>query len=209
MMNTRNELLDVALGDPVNLSRRRFLASTAVGALVIGFGLPLGGGRAFAATANPAERGTQVPAFLEIRPDGTVRLLSPFMEGGQGTHTAMAQIVGEELDADPATFVVEAAPPGDAYVVMENGMRITGGSMSVRMSYPVMRRLGALARAMLLQAGAEQLGVPVAQLTTTPGRVVHAASGRSLGYGELASRALDMPVPDPSTITLRLSLIHI
>lgn len=202
-MNTRNELLDVALGDPVNLSRRRFLASTAVGALVIGFGLPLGGGRAFAATANPTERGTQVPAFLEIRPDGTVRLLSPFMEGGQGTHTAMAQIVGEELDADPATFVVEAAPPGDAYVVMENGMRITGGSMSVRMSYPVMRRLGALARAMLLQAGAEQLGVPVAQLTTTPGRVVHTASGRSLGYGELASRALDMPVPDPSTITLR------
>ena len=202
-MSTRNELLDVALGDPVNLSRRRFLASTAVGALVIGFGLPLGGGRAFAATANPTERGTQVPAFLEIRPDGTVRLLSPFMEGGQGTHTAMAQIVGEELDADPATFVVEAAPPGDAYVVMENGMRITGGSMSVRMSYPVMRRLGALARAMLLQAGAEQLGVPVAQLTTTPGRVVHAASGRSLGYGELASRALDMPVPDPSTITLR------
>ena len=202
-MSTRNELLDVALGDPVNLSRRRFLASTAVGALVIGFGLPLGGGRAFAATANPTERGTQVPAFLEIRPDGTVRLLSPFMEGGQGTHTAMAQIVGEELDADPATFIVEAAPPGDAYVVMENGMRITGGSMSVRMSYPVMRRLGVLARAMLLQAGAEQLGVPVAQLTTTPGRVVHAASGRSLGYGELASRALDMPVPDPSTITLR------
>lgn len=138
-MNLINELLDA----PVNLSRRRFLASTAVGALVIGFGLPLGAGRVQAATS--AERGTQVPAFLEIRPDGTVRLLSPFMEGGQGTHTAMAQIVGEELDADPATFIVEAAPPGEAYVVMENGLRITGGSMSVRMSYPTMRRLGALA----------------------------------------------------------------
>jgi len=88
-------------------------------------------------------------------------------------------------------------------VVMENGLRITGGSMSVRMSYPTMCRLGALARAMLLQAGAKQLGVPVGELTTQPGRVVHAASGRSLGYGELASSALDMPVPDPSSITLR------
>ncbi|PHN24738.1 molybdopterin cofactor-binding domain-containing protein [Pseudomonas sp. ICMP 460] len=203
-MNIRNDSTDtLPFSEPVNVSRRRFLASTAVGALVIGFGLPLGSSRVQAATAGAAERGTQVPAFLEIRPDGSVRLLSPFMEGGQGTHTAMAQIVGEELDADPATFVVEAAPPGEAYVVMENGMRITGGSMSVRMSYPTMRRLGALARAMLLQAGAEQLGVPVAQLSTTPGRVVHAASGRSLGYGELAGRALDMPVPDPSTITLR------
>ncbi|MBW1250751.1 xanthine dehydrogenase family protein molybdopterin-binding subunit [Pseudomonas tolaasii] len=202
-MNMPNELLEVAAGDPVNLSRRRFLTSTAVGALVIGFGLPLGTPRAFAATPAAAERGTQVPAFLEIRPDGSIRLLSPFMEGGQGTHTAMAQIVGEELDADPATFMVESAPPGEAYVVMENGLRITGGSMSIRMSYPTMRRLGALARAMLLQAGAVQLGVAVAELTTQPGRVVHAASGRSVGYGELAGRALDMPVPDPATITLR------
>ncbi|MBU4631654.1 molybdopterin cofactor-binding domain-containing protein [Pseudomonas chlororaphis subsp. aurantiaca] len=197
------DLLNLPLDEPVNLSRRRFLTGTAVGALVLGFGLPLGSARVLAATATAAERGTQVPAFLEIRPDGTVRLLSPFMEGGQGTHTAMAQIVGEELDADPATFVVEAAPPGEAYVVMENGLRITGGSMSVRMSYPTMRRLGALARAMLLQAGAEQLGVSVAELSTAPGRVLHAASGRSLGYGELAGRALDMPVPDPASITLR------
>ena len=202
-MNTTEIIPGVTLGEPINLSRRRFLASTAVGALVIGFGLPLGTSRVQAATGAAAERGTQVPAFLEIRPDGSVRLLSPFMEGGQGTHTAMAQIVGEELDADPATFIVEAAPPGEAYVVMENGMRITGGSMSVRMSYPTMRRLGALARAMLMQAGAEQLRVPLSELTTQPGRVVHAASGRSLGYGELAGAALDMPVPDPASITLR------
>lgn len=192
-----------ALHDPVNLSRRRFLTGTAVGALVLGFGLPLGATRVQAAAAATAERGTQVPAFLEIRPDNRVRLLCPFMEGGQGTFTAMAQIVGEELDADPATFLVEAAPPGEAYVVMDNGMRITGGSMSVRMSYPVMRRLGALARAMLLQAGAEKLGVPVGELTTEPGKVVHAASGRSLAYGELAERAMDLPVPDPATVQLR------
>ncbi|HCV39293.1 MAG TPA: isoquinoline 1-oxidoreductase, partial [Pseudomonas sp.] len=96
-----------------------------------------------------------------------------------------------------------SAPPGEAYVVMENGMRITGGSMSVRMSYPTMRRLGGLARAMLLQAAAEQWGVPVGELSTEPGKVIHAASGRSLAYGELASRAMDLPVPDPASIKLR------
>lgn len=197
------ETLHFTLTDPVNVSRRRFLAGTAVGALVLGFGLPLGSARVQAAATAAAERGTQVPAFLEIRPDNTVRLLCPFMEGGQGTYTAMAQIVGEELDADPASFRVEAAPPGEAYVVLENGMRITGGSMSVRMSYPTMRRLGALARAMLLQAGAEKFGVPVGELTTEPGRVVHAASGRTLAYGELAERAMDLPVPDPASVQLR------
>ncbi|WP_145186452.1 molybdopterin cofactor-binding domain-containing protein [Pseudomonas sp. URMO17WK12:I11] len=197
------ELLKLQHGETVNLSRRRFLAGSAVGALVLGFGLPLGSARVQAAAPAAAERGTQVPAFLEIRPDGKVRLLSPFMEGGQGPFTAMAQIVGEELDVDPANFLVDSAPPGDTYVVMENGMRITGGSMSVRMSYPTMRRLGALARAMLIQAGAEQLKVPMGELSTEPGKVIHAASGRSLSYGELASRAMDLPVPDPSSIALR------
>jgi isoquinoline 1-oxidoreductase beta subunit len=191
------------LAKPINLSRRRFLASAAVGALVLGFGLPFGPTRVQAAASAKALPGTQVPAFLAIRPDNTVYLRCPFMEGGQGTFTAMAQIIGEELDADPATFVVEAAPPGDAYVVLDNGMRITGGSRSVRMSYPTMRRLGALARAMLLQAGSENLAVPLSELTTEPGRVVHTLSGRSVTYGELAGRAMDMPVPDADSLRLR------
>ncbi|CRI57963.1 xanthine dehydrogenase family protein molybdopterin-binding subunit [Pseudomonas sp. CCOS 191] len=201
-IDTPDDLARLRSGETVNLSRRRFLAGSAIGALVLGFGLPLGSARVQAAATSP-ERGTQVPAFLEIRADGSVHLLSPFMEGGQGVNTAMAQIIGEELDADPATFVVESAPAGEAYVVMENGLRITGGSMSVRMSYPTMRRLGALARAMLLQAGAEQLGVPVGELSTEPGKVVHAASGRALGYGELAAKAMDLPVPDPASVKLR------
>ncbi|MDF9756144.1 xanthine dehydrogenase family protein molybdopterin-binding subunit [Pseudomonas hunanensis] len=201
-IDTPDDLARLRSGETVNLSRRRFLAGSAIGALVLGFGLPLGSARVQAAAAT-TERGTQVPAFLEIRADGSVHLLSPFMEGGQGVNTAMAQIIGEELDADPATFVVESAPAGEAYVVMENGLRITGGSMSVRMSFPTMRRLGALARAMLLQAGAEHLGVPVGELSTEPGKVVHAASGRALGYGELAAKAMDLPVPDPASVKLR------
>nr|WP_226898488.1 molybdopterin cofactor-binding domain-containing protein [Mangrovicoccus algicola] len=193
----------MASGRPLNLSRRGFLRGAlgaGAGTLILGVGLPAGPARAQAAAAAP---GTNVPAFLEIRPDGTVRLLSPFVEGGQGIFTGMAQIVGEELDADPAVFTVENAPAGADYLVIGGQMRITGGSMSVRLSYPVMRRLGALARAMLIEAAAAELGVPARELSTEPGRVVHAASGRDLGYGALAGAAFDLAVPDPDSVTLK------
>lgn len=175
---------------PLNISRRGFLA--AAGALVLSVSLPAARVRAQAATA--AAPGTRVSAFLEIRPDGTVLFRSPFIEGGQGVFTAMAQIVGEELDIDPASFVVEGAPPGPDYMLTGGG-RFTGGSMSVRMSYDTMRRLGASARQMLLDASATRLGVPVAELSTEPGRVIHAASGRVIPYGEIAEAAAGLPVP--------------
>lgn len=190
---------------PVNISRRLFLlgsSGAAAGALVISFGIPLSAARA-AGRDQALPAGTRVPAFLEIRPDNTVRLQSPFIEGGQGIFTAMAQIVGEELDADPSTFLVENAPPGDDYKVMGNGMRVTGGSQSVRKSYTTMRRLGAAARLMLLQAAAIRWNVPVSQLTTEPGRVLHAGSSRTMTYGELAEQALDLPVPDIESVTLK------
>lgn len=194
-----------ALGEqPANLSRRRFLLATSslAGAFVLGVGLPVGQVRAQSADAALAP-GTRVPAFLEIRPDSSIKFLSPFVEGGQGIFTAMAQIVGEELDADPATFVVENAPAGSQYKVMDSGMRITGGSQSVRSSYTTMRRLGALARQMLLQAAAAELAVSIDELHTEPGRVVHAASGRAFSYGELAARARDLPVPSPESVKLK------
>ena len=94
-------------------------------------------------------------------------------------------------------------PSGKQYTVMPNGMRITGGSMSVRYGYMPMRRIGALARRMLLQAGAQRLGVPVDELTTEPGKVVHKTSGKSLTYGEIAPHAMDLPVPDPDSVKLK------
>ncbi|ACC75818.1 molybdopterin cofactor-binding domain-containing protein [Paraburkholderia phymatum] len=192
-------------GDPTNISRRRFLlasAGTAAGALVLGFGIPVGKARAQPAAAAP-EPGTRLPAFLEIRPDNTIRLQSPFMEGGQGVITALAQIVGEELDAEPASFVVEHAPAGADYQILPNHMRFTGGSSSVRRSYVTMRRLGASARQMLIQAASAELRVPPDTLSTEPGKVVHVTSGRSLSYGQLASRAMDMPVPVSARVKLK------
>ncbi|CAN7349314.1 molybdopterin cofactor-binding domain-containing protein [Rhizobium sp. LjRoot258] len=191
-------------GSPVNISRRGFLLSSvgaAAGALVLGFGLPV---RPVAAQeAAAAAPGTRVPAFIEIRPDNTVRFMSPFVEGGQGIFTAMAQIVGEELDIDPETFIVENAPTGSDYQVVGGKMRITGGSMSVRMSYDTMRHLGASARLMILQAAANRMSAQIQDLTTEPGRVVHAASGRTLTYGELAADALALPVPPASDVKLK------
>jgi isoquinoline 1-oxidoreductase beta subunit len=192
-------------GAPVNLSRRGFLLASAgatAGALVIGFGLPVGTARAQDEAAKILP-GTRVPAFLEIRRDNTCRLMSPFVEGGQGIFTAMAQIVGEELDMDPSWFVVENAPAGPDYLVILNGLRITGGSMSVRLSYDTMRHLGASARQMLLDASAAKLNVPISELRTEPGRVIHAASGRSLTYGDIASDAMDLPIPPADSVKLK------
>jgi isoquinoline 1-oxidoreductase subunit beta len=176
---------------PLNMSRRGFLGAAA-GALVLSVTVPAGRARAQAASVAP---GTRIPAFLEIRPDSTVLFRSPFIEGGQGVFTAMAQIVGEELDVDPTQFVFEGAPPGPDYLLVGGG-RYTGGSQSVRSSYETMRKLGATARQMLLQAAATRLGVPATELSTEPGRVVHAASGRTLAYGEIAEAAANLPVPD-------------
>ena len=196
------------VGEPSNISRRRFLLTSAgvsAGALVLGFGIPMGKARAQEGKSGipDAAAHPKVPAFLEIRPDNTVRLQSPFIEGGQGVFTAMAQIVAEELDMDPSAFTVESAPAGSEYLIVPGAGRLTGGSMSVRTSYMTMRKIGASARLMLMQAASRKLGVPFSSLTTQPGRVLHEASGRSLTYGELASGALDMPVPPQDGLKLR------
>ncbi len=182
--------------DIASISRRRVLGA-ATGALILSVALPGRGVRA--QTQGPAEGagaiapkpGTRVPAFLEIRADGTVRFLSPFVEGGQGIATGMAQIVGEELDVNPARFAVECAPPGPDYAVV-NGIRMTGGSFSTRSSYAVMRQLGATARDMLIRAAAARLKVQDTELTTRDGVVVHQRSGRTLPYGDLASDAMQL-----------------
>jgi isoquinoline 1-oxidoreductase subunit beta len=193
-----------ARGPVRNLSRRGFLGA-ASGTLLLGIGLRLPAAaqtRAEGAAAIAPKPGTRVTAFLEIRPDNAVRLLSPFVEGGQGINTGLAQTIGEELDLDPARFAVECAPPGPDYAVV-NGLRMTGGSFSTRSSFEAMRRLGATAREMLLRAAAARLAVPQASLTTDDGRVVHKASGRTLGYGELAEAALALQPRDDVPLKAR------
>jgi len=193
-----------ATGGAVNLSRRAALGLG--GGLLLAIGLPSRAPRAQAMGGVAHAR--KVPSYLTIRPDGRIALQNPFAEGGQGIHTAVAQVVAEELDADLAAFDVTTAPAGADYQVMFGGNgRFTGGSYSIRSTYQHFRILGATARAMLVQAGAARLGVPVAGCATEPGFVVHAASNRRLSYGELAEAAAALPVPadaQPKTGRFRL-----
>lgn len=183
-----------------NLSRRSVLGGAA--SLVLGALLPAMPARA--QTAQAVKPGTRVTAFLVIGRDNSFKILSPFVEGGQGINTGMAQTIGEELDVDPARFEVECAPPGPDYAVID-GLRMTGGSFSTRSSYMPMRRLGASAREMLIRTAAARLKVKPDSLTTEDGHVVHAASRRRVAYGELAEEALkltpaaEVKLRDPAT----------
>lgn len=177
----------------VQISRRRFLGAAA-NALVLTTSLPLVANKAQAKATNTITPGTRIEAFLQILPNSQVRFFSPFIEGGQGVFTAMAQIVGEELDLEPQKFILEGAPPGADYL-LTNGQRFTGGSMSVRMSYSTLRKLGATARHLLMQAGAAEFKAPLSEITTTPGKVRHKPTGKTLSYGELASLAQQLQAP--------------
>ncbi|MBR0672849.1 xanthine dehydrogenase family protein molybdopterin-binding subunit [Neoroseomonas soli] len=194
----------LAAGRPVNLSRRGLFAAAGAG-LFLGLAVPVRAPRAQGSAAAALRHATKVPAYLRIAPDGKIHLQNPFVEGGQGIDTAIAQIVAEELDADPAAFVVTCAPPGEDFRVMQGGnARFTGGSFSVRSSFAHFRTLGATARAMLVEAAAARLALPAEALATEPGRVLHRESGRAIPYGELAEAAAALappanaPLRDPS-----------
>lgn len=182
-----------------NVTRRGFLggSAAAMGGLVLGVKLPLAGR---AARAAGSEAGT-LNAFLTVGPDGKVTFQNPFCEMGQGTWTSIPTIIAEELDVELADVAIEDAPTGKDYQIMFGGtMRFTGGSRSVRSSYDTLRKAGAAARAMLVQAAAARWGVPVGECATEPGKVVHEVSGRSLPYGDVAGEAAALEAPAEPTL---------
>lgn len=142
----------------------------------------------------------RVTAFLRIGADGRVTLLTPISELGQGTHTAHAMIVAEELGVALEAVTVQVAQPEGPFRYTPVNETYTGASWGVRLVQPRLRRAAAQARAVLLEAGATRLGVPAASLDLVEGRVVHAASGRSLGIGEVAEAAGALPLPEAPTL---------
>jgi isoquinoline 1-oxidoreductase subunit beta len=175
-------------------SRRAFLQGGA--GLVLAVSLP-GFGRAQGAAKAPL-----VPnAFVRIAPDDTVTILSKHLEMGQGPWTGLATLVAEELDADWKQIRVEHAP-GDPklYANLLFGAQLTGGSTAIANSYMQMRRTGAAARAMLVAAAAQAWNVPAGEITVENGRIAHAASNRSSGFGAFAAAAAQLPVPQDVTL---------
>jgi isoquinoline 1-oxidoreductase beta subunit len=170
------------------LSRRSFLVSSGALGVAVAFGsLPDA-----AAAAGPLSPN----AWVTIDEDGIVTIVPPAVEMGQGVQTALPLILAEDLDADWSKVRVAATPDDDrVYGNPGFGHRLTTvGSFAVTGYYRELRLAGAQARAVLLVNAALAWQVPVAELTTEPGIVVHAKSGRRIGYGELAKTA---KVPDP------------
>ena len=173
------------------LDRRAFLSVSALA----GGGLLLG----LAAPASAGESASEVNVFVSIAPSGEVTITSKNPEIGQGIKTALPMIVAEELDADwDKVRVVQADFDPKRYV-----NQFAGGSLAIPMNWQAMRRAGAAARALLIDAAAAKAGLPRSELSTEPGRVVHAASGRSWDYGELAAAAARLPAPDPDKVPLK------
>lgn len=188
----------------VKVSRRRFLQGAAVAGagLVIGFHLPRGIPKAIAVPQGSAE----VPAademfapnaFVRIAPDNTVTVISKHIEFGQGTYTGLATILADELDADWGQVRVESAP-ADAkrYNNLFFGpVQGTGGSTAIANSWEQLRRAGAMARAMLVDAAAEDWDVSATEITVARGVVSHPDSDRSATFGDLAERAAALTPP--------------
>jgi isoquinoline 1-oxidoreductase subunit beta len=186
-----------------SIERRTFLkaGAAATGGLLIGIYFPDVAGEAVVdAQFGPAGGGAITPqAFIRISTDDVVTLTIHKPDNGQGTETSIAQILAEELDCDWSRIRTEFAPINAA--LYGGALQGTFGSLAIRTTYDPMRRTGAAARDMLMQAAAARWGVDKSQCRTENGTVVNSATNARLSYGSLAEAAAKLPVP--SNVTLK------
>jgi len=190
--------------DARNFSRRSFIVGTAAaaGGLAIGVRLPFGSGSAEAQGA--VEAGAEVHAWVVVKPNDTCVIRIARSEMGQGTRTGLAQLVAEELECDWKKVTTESITPGQNLARQRVwGEMSTGGSRGIRTSHDYVRRGGAAARMMLLQAAADEWKVPVAEVSVANGVITHASSGRKTTYGKVAAAAAKLTPPDPKSIALK------
>ena len=175
----------------LTVTRRQFLASSAAGGLSLAFHLPFASEALAQGAATP-----EVNAWVVVRPDDTVVVRIARSEMGQGTLTGLAQMVAEELGCDWAKVTTEQPTPGENLARKRIwGNFSTGGSRGIRESQDYVRKGGAAARMMLVQAAANEWGVPAAQCSVNKGVISHAASGRSTTYGKVAAAAAKLNPP--------------
>ena len=179
----------------MQLNRRSFLQMSALtgGGLALGFfDLP------FASAQFGPQVALSPTAFIHIAADGSIVIMAKAPEIGQGVKTMLPMMIAEELDADWSKVRVQQADLDDTF-----GGQSAGGSTSTQSNYLPMRRVGAACRQMLIAAAATRWGVPAADCTTEPCRVLHTASERSLSYGELAADACALTPPSLANIKLK------
>ncbi|MHB8217695.1 MAG: xanthine dehydrogenase family protein molybdopterin-binding subunit [Candidatus Sulfotelmatobacter sp.] len=185
-----------------NVSRRRFLTGvfgTGAFILAVRYIPPVFGQGQPANGQTDADRATLHPNFfVGIQKDGTVYIVAHRSEMGTTIRTSLPLVLADELDADWKRVKIDQAIGDKRY-----GDQNTDGSQSVRRFYDTMRESGAAARWMLIQAAAQQWNVPVSECSTEMHAVVHKATGRSVGYGELASAAAGLSVPKKDQLKLK------
>ncbi len=185
--------------DTTLVSRRSFLRASVIA----------GGGMMLAYYVEPLEKVlaaqfgppvTLLPAsFITIAPDGVITIIAKNPEIGQGVKAMLPMLIAEELDANWKDVRIEQGDLNPA----KYGLQIAGGSTATPLNWEPLRQVGAGGRAMLIAAAAQKWNVPASECTTTASRVHHEASKRSASYGELASAAATMPVPDPKTLKMK------
>lgn len=141
--------------------------------------------------------------WVRITDEGTVVILIDHSEMGQGVNTALATLVAEELDVDPARVVTRFAPAAPEYINTLTGTQMTAGSTSVREAWLKLRRAGAQARAMLVRAAAEEWEVPPGECRTAAGEVFHMPTARRASYAALAGAAAAQPTPEADEVPLK------
>ena len=182
------------------LSRRSILkgSAAAAGAFSFGFSVPL------ASEAQAQGAAPEINAWVVVHPDDKVVIRIARSEMGQGTLTGLAQLVAEELDCDWAKVTTEYPTPGQNLARNRVwGNFSTGGSRGIRESHDYVRKGGAAARMMLVQAAADGWKVPAAECSAVKGVITHKGSGRSIRYGEVAAAAAKLQAPAAANVPLK------
>ena len=187
-----------------NLSRRKFLetSAAATGALVVGIHIPFAGeAHAQATSAAAAPASPEINAWVVVKPDDTVVIRIARSEMGQGSLTGLAQLVAEELECNWAKVTTEYPTPGQNLARNRVwGNFSTGGSRGIRDSQEYVRKGGATARVMLVQAAADSWKVPASECTAANSVVTHTPSGRTVTYGSVATAAAKLSPPTDVTL---------
>src|SRR5438874_4561588 len=176
------------------LDRRSFV----IGSAAVGAGLALGLKIPFGASVVRAQDGTpEINAWVVIRPDETVVIRVARSEMGQGTITGLAQMVAEELECDWSKVTTEYPTPGQSVARKRVwGDFSTGGSRGIRQSHEYVRKGGAAARIMLVQAAANGWGVPASECSAANSVITHKPTGRTTTYGKVAEAAAKLTPPE-------------
>ncbi|GAB3220000.1 xanthine dehydrogenase family protein molybdopterin-binding subunit [Algoriphagus aestuariicola] len=170
------------------ISRRNFLKVSALtgGGMLLSFSM-------FAETKDPmrvVESIFNPNAYITINSDGSIILLAPNPEIGQGVKTSLPMIIAEEMDVDWKKVIVQFAPTDSKF-----GRQTAGGSGSIRGRFEELRKVGATAREMLVNAAAETWKVSPSECSVSDGIVTHSSTGKNLSYGELAAKAALLDIP--------------